>query len=118
PAERNAMEPKRRRKMKLPFGTSTTLSDQEAQGAEMVLCFVETVRAPSNSQLINKISQTEHAPSLQAKLYVMSCGQKSIKIKSNRSNRIFCPICCYLPDFSRSDFLKVQCFFGTSAIAQ
>ena len=35
----------------------------------------------------------------------MSCGQKSIKIESNRSNRTFCQICCYLSDFSRSDFL-------------
>ena len=73
---------------------------------------VETVHAPSNSQIINKISQTEHAPSLQAKLYVMSCGQKSIKIESNRSNRTFCQICCYLSDFSRSDFLIS---FGASA---
>ena len=70
-----------------------------------VPCFVETVHAPSNSQIINEISQTEHAPSLQAKLYVVPCGQKFIKIESNRSNSTFCPICCYLSDFSRSDFL-------------
>ncbi len=80
---------------------------------EMVLCFVETVRAPSNSQIINKIFQTEHAPSLQAKLYVMSCGQKSVKKESNRSKRTFCLICCYLSDFSRSDFLIS---FGASAL--
>lgn len=34
----------------------------------------------------------------------VSCGQESIKKESNRSNRTFCPICCYLSDFSRSDF--------------
>ena len=48
---------------------------------------VETVHAPSNSQIINKISQTEHAPSLQAKLYVMSCGQKSIKNRIKSFNK-------------------------------
>ena len=79
---------------------------------EWVPCFVETVHAPSNSQIINKISQTEHAPSLQAKLYVMSCGQKSVKIESNRSSRTFCLISRYLSDFSRSDFLIS---FGASA---
>ena len=42
----------------------------------------------------------------------VSCGQKSIKKESNRSNRMFCPICCYLSDFSRSDFLIS---FGASA---
>ena len=39
---------------------------------------------------------------------LVSCGQKSTKICSNRSNRIFCLICCCLFDFSRSDFLKVS----------
>ena len=34
------------------------------------------------------------------------------KTESNRSNRMFCLICCYLPDFSRSDFLIS---FGASA---
>ena len=79
-----------------------------------VPCFVETVHAPSNSQIINKISQTEHAPSLQAKLYVMSCGQKSIKKESNRSNSTFCLICCYLSDFSRSDFSDFFRCFGSA----
>ena len=36
---------------------------------------------------------------------LVSCGQKSTKICSNRSNRIFCLICCCLFDFSRSDYL-------------
>ena len=34
------------------------------------------------------------------------------KTESNHSNRMFCLICCYLPDFSRSDFLIS---FGASA---
>ena len=58
PTKRNAMEPKRRRKMKLPFGTSTTLSDQETQGAGKILILCPADRNPSKK---NQIVQIVHS---------------------------------------------------------
>ena len=52
PTKRNAMEPKRRRKIKLPFGTSATLSDQEAQGAGKILILCPADRNPSKKNQI------------------------------------------------------------------
>ena len=46
----------------------------------------------------------QHSATVRSTKYkLVSYGQKSIKIESNYSNRIFWLICCYLFDFSQSD---------------
>ena len=51
---------------------------------------------------------------LQCRKILIRCpaDRNPSKTESNHSNRMFCLICCYLPDFSRSDFLIS---FGASA---
>ena len=70
---------------------STTLRDRTTPVAER-----------SRSAKVHQLSDSRNTG-----CKLVSCGQKSTKICSNRSNRIFCLICC-LFDFSRSGFLKIS----------
>ena len=57
--------------------------------------------APLSNRHCQSQNQAEDSSALRTEIF---------QIESNRSNRVFCLICCYLLDFSRSDSFSVMNF--------